>query len=444
MKKMMMILLLLCMVMTSVPVGAEEYAGIGWEVSGRMDRNHFSYLLQSLWMNTGETGSDEMLDTADALLAFVNKLSFRGEAGENALQAQLCLGGQPVVEATAGQAADGSVVFDTSLLPGYVLTLPAEKMQQIAQKMNGMLLPKTQKEQQAATMQFLLGMNALCDEIGADFAAKKVSERDETVTVDVQGETYLFGRVTEYQLTGRDVFLGMKKLMNGALPLLKDYLVGMGVPEDQVSIRLSQDELAEDDPFARAQIRLKCYSKRWSLSSVRPAELWTAEVTVDEKTIHVECLQQMPGGMDDQALYLRAYQVMDGEEITLLSLNTETGRTEEETYFVATINATGTVFVLDVRQYERLDGGQDVEVRLYLNDPDTPLGQLSFSWWPLAEAPAGPETEGKQPLDVLAPLDEDTAGKLEAGLQNGLGNALMRVIVAAPEEAEVLMNLLVK
>lgn len=293
-------------------------------------------------------------------------------------------------------------------------------------------------------MQFLLGMNALCDEISADFAAKKVSEREETVTVDVQGEAYLFGRVTEYRLTGRDVFLGMKKLMNGALPLMKDYLVGMGVPEDQLSIRLSQDELAEDDPFARAQIRLKCYSKRWSLSSVRPAELWTAEVTVDEKTIHVECLQQMPGGMDDQALYLRAYQVMDGEEITLLSLNTETGRTEEETYFVATINATGTVFVLDVRQYERLDGGQDVEVRLYLNDPDTPLGQLSFSWWPLAEAPAGPETEGKQPLDVLAPLDEDTAGKLEAGLQNGLGNALMRVIVAAPEEAEVLMNLLVK
>lgn len=444
MKKTMVVLLLLCLTVTNVPVGAEEYCGIGWEVSGEINRDHFSYLLQSLWMNTGMEGSDEMLDAADAVLALVNGLSFSGEAGKNAVHGRLLLNEQPIFEAAAGQDASGGLIMDTSLLPGYGLTIPADKLLQMEEKMSGMMQFKTPEEQQAAAMQFVLGMHALFEEIGADFAAKKVSESDETVAVDVQGEAYLFGRVTEYRLTGMDVFLGMKKLMNGALPLLKEYLVGMGVPEEEITIRLSQDELAEDDPFARAQIRLKCYSKRWSLSSVRPAELWTAEVTVDEKTIHVECLQQMPGGMDDQALYLRAYELMDGEEITILSFRAETGRMEEESYFVATLDATGTIFVLDVRAYERLDGGREAEVRFYLNNPDAPLGQLSLSWWPLTETVKTPATEGKQLIDVLEPMDDETAGKLENGLKNGLGNVLMRLIMAAPEETETLMNLLVK
>ncbi len=444
MKKLLIGVLLLCMVISALPAGAEENGGIGWAVSGQINREHFSYLLQSLWLNLGEEGSDEMLDAADALLAFINGFSVRGEAGKNAVKAQLCLNEQSLLEAGMGQAEDGSLIFDTSFLPGYVLTIPAEILNRLQARLNGMMQPKTTKEKNDAAKQFALGMNALWDEIGADFAARMVSQKEEDVAMVVQGEVYPFGLVTEYRLTGMDVFLGLKKLMNGTLPLLKDYLVSMGVPEEQVNIRLSDDGLMEENPLARAQIHLTCYSKRWSLSSVRPTELWVAETMVDGETFYAECMQQTLGAIGDRAFYLRLYQVMDGEEVNLLSLNAEAAQTEEENYAITTLDVTGTVIVLDVHQYFLLNGGTETEIRLYLNNPDAPLGQMRFSVWPLTESPAAPETEGKQVLDITMPVDDAAQEQLKTALQNGAADLMIRTVTAAPDEIEALMGLLMQ
>lgn len=440
MKKMMIGLLILCMVMMTAPVSADEYNGIGWEVSGQIDRDHFSYLLQSLWMNTGVEGSDEMLDTADALLALVNGFTFTGEAGKNAVHGQLSLNGQPVFEAGAGMDANGSLIFDTSLLPGYALTVPADKLQQMETQFGSVIQQKTPAEIAAARNRFLLGMNSLCAEIRADFETLQVSGKEEATQKTVQGVTYKFGYTTEYQMTGEDIFLGMQKLMNGTLTLLEEYLIGIGVPEDQVSVRLSEDVILKDNVFGQMQIRATCFQQQLALSSQRPCTYWNVEIEAAGETYYAEMLIVSA----PVSYYLRLYRLMDGEEVTLLSLNTETGRTEEETYFTATLDWTGTVFVLDVRQYERLNGGQDAEVRFYLNNPDAPLGQLSLSWWPLTESVETPETDGKLLIDVLEPMNEETQEQLENGLKNGLGNMLMRVIMAAPEEAETLMNLLLQ
>lgn len=443
MKKMMIALLLLCMVMAASPASAEEYPGIGWEISGQVDRDHFSYLLQSLWMNTGEDGSDEMLEAVDALLAFANEFSIRGEAGEEALLARLCLKDQIIVQAGAGQGADGSVLFDTSLLPGYVLTVPAEKLQQMEAQLSSVIRQKTPAEIAAAGNRFLLGMNSLCAQIRADFEALQVSEKEEATQKTVQGVTYKFGYTTAYQMTGEDIFLGMQKLMNGTLTLLEEYLIGIGVPEDQVSVQLSDDVLPKDNAFGQMQIRATCFQQRLALSSQQPCTYWNLEMEAAGETYYAELLNT-PGFSAPESFYLRMYRMMDGEEVTLLSLNTETGRTEEETYFTATLDWTGTVFTLDVRQYDRSMGGSDTQLRFYLNDPDVPLGQLEFSWWPLAEVPDEPKTEGAQVIDVLESLDDEQRKQLQTALQSGAGNALMQGIVAMPEEAETLMNLMVQ
>ena len=148
-----------------------------------------------------------------------------------------------------------------------------------------------------------------------------------------------------------------------------------------------------------------------------------------------------PGFSAPDAFYLRLYRMMDGEEITMLSLNTQAGRTEEENYFTAVLDWTGTIFSLDVRQYERADGGSDTQVRFYLNDPEMPLGEMVFSCWPLKEAVNAPLTEGKLRVDILASMDEDALSGLENALQNGIGHALVQGIGTMPEEAETLMNL---
>lgn len=443
MKKMMTILLLLCMVMAAAPVSAEEYSGIGWEVSGQVDRDHFSYLLQSLWMNMGEDGSDEMLAAADALLAFANEFSFRGEAGEKALQARLCLKDQIIVQAGMGQGEDGGILFDTSLLPGYVLAVPAEKLQQMEAQLSSVIQQKTPAEIAAAGNRFLLGMNSLCAENRADFEALQVSAKEEATQKTVQGVPYKFSHITVYQMTGEDIFLGMQKLMNGTLTLLEEYLIGIGVPEDQVSVRLSEEVLSEDNAFGQVQIRATCFRQLLALSSQQPCTYWNIEMEAAGETYYAELLNT-PGFSAPESFYLRLYRMMDGEEVTLLSLNTETGRTEEETYFTATLDWTGTVFTLDVRQYERINGGIDTQVRFYLNDPDAPLGQIVFSWWPLAKAPDGPKTEDAQVTDVLEPLDDALKNQLQTALQSGAGSALVQVIMAMPEEAETLMNLMVQ
>lgn len=443
MKKIITVLLLLCLVMAAAPVSAEEYPGIGWDVSGQIDRDHFSYLLQSLWMNMGEDGSDEMLAAADALLAFANELSFRGEAGEKALQARLCLKDQIIVQAGVGQGEDGGILFDTSLLPGYVLAVPAEKLQQMEAQLSSIIQQKTPAEIAAAGNRFLLGMNSLCAEIRADFAALQVSVKEEATQKTVQGVPYKFSYITVYQMTGEDIFLGMQKLMNGTLTLLEEYLIGIGVPEDQVSVRLSEDVLSKDNAFGQMQIRATCFQQRLALSSQRPCTYWNLEMDAAGETYYAEMLIT-PGFSAPVALYLRMFQMMDGEEVTLLSLNTETGRTEEETYFTATLDWTGTVFTLDVRQYERIMGGTDTQLRFYLNDPDVPLGQFAFSWWPLSGAADGPKTEGALVIDVLEPLDDTLKNQLQTALQSGAGSALVQVIMAMPEEAETLMNLMVQ
>lgn len=442
MRKMMIGLLILCMVMTAVPVSAEEYPGVGWDVSGQIDKAHFVYLLQSLWLNTGEAGSDEMLDVAEVLLGFVNGISFRGEAGKQAVKTQLYIQEQPIVTAGLGQAADGSVLFESSLLPGCVLTVPAEKLQQMEAQLAGMMNKKTPEEIAAATERCRQGMEALLQEISADFESKAVSVSEEMITKEVQGVPYTFGHAVEYHLTGVDLFQGMKKLMNGVLSLFAEYMIAIGVPEEEISIQLSDDELAENDGFARTMYTLICYTEA-AADGMNPAKLWTAEMVDGAETMYAEVFQDH-GTTGCAPLFLRIYRKMEEEEVTLLTLKAEMGETEEETYAVIVLDVTGTVFVLDVRQYPRMDGGQDIEVRVYLNNPDAPLGQLVVSWWPLAQAPEAPATEDKQVMDVLEPMDDTMRNQLQTALQSGAGSALLQVITAAPEETETLMNLLVQ
>ena len=225
--------------------------------------------------------------------------------------------------------------------------------------------------------------------------------------------------------------------------LLEEYLIGIGVPEDQVSVQLSDDVLPKDNAFGQMQIRATCFQQRLALSSQQPCTYWNLEMEAAGETYYAELLNT-PGFSAPESFYLRMYQMMDGEEVNLLSLNAEAAQTEEENYAITTLDVTGTVIVLDVHQYFLLNGGTETEIRLYLNNPDAPLGQMRFSVWPLTESPAVPETEGKQVLDITMPVDDAAQEQLKTALQNGAADLMIRTVTAAPDEIEALMGLLMQ
>lgn len=436
MKKMITLLLCLCMMGTLCMPAMAEDNGTGWKVEADVNKDQFCYLLQALLMKMGQESSDTLMEGAEALVDLVNKTALSGEGDDNTLRVSLDINGSTVADGAIGMTADGDMAAITNLLEGYAIYLPAEKLAQLAVRLQTMLEQAADVDWLAATEKLMTGVQARMDEFSAAVEEKKTAESRESVTVSIAGEEHTFSVMTEYRMTMGELLTYTETMTNGILLHLKDFCLDVGIPEDQVSVTLSEGDFSAENTDMQAPVVLTMYDEYDPYLMRR--EMARVVVTGEGEEKKTQSIYSVTNGIEGADItVVTMTQMMEGEEVTYIAWKCESDETEEESYTVMTLNVTGTVFVLDTRTYDRMNGGQDTEMKFYLNSTDAPLATLKFSRWPLENAPETIVPDGMQLLDVTA---EDGETQLKQAVKTALGNLAIQVINAAPEEVTVLLN----
>lgn len=428
--KKLIAMIMICVMLCPVCALAAE-GGTSFEASMEINGDLTAYLMQAGAINNGWEVTDGQLELVNALIGFINKTTFYAEAVEDGVHVQMNMGEFTPFSLDVMQQEEDQFAVLTSLLPGYAIT----------GKLEGMENRPSDEEKEQAEAELKAELEKVLAEVKDYFDKRIVSQISEPFTLKMLGAEMAMSRETEYLLTVEDLMYAAEKLLSESVPLVKEYLAKMGLPEEAVSLRWNVTP-PEDPEDLQLPISVTLYQMEdengvWE-------DYGAVDVSFAKGELSYRLLAVCEKGNGSMSL-TETYESFEAEVVDTILLEADWTKMEMEgeTDFDLSLVLGSTPVRVDTRLTAPSQSCREMIARLFVKDEETPLVKLNTKVQPIDSLTVPMTLEEKIVLDMGAELDEQTSMQMTTDFQMGFNDFLVTLIQAAPDEMKILLNLFV-
>lgn len=446
-------LLLVLMLMASpaaMPAGMEN--GVQMDMAVTVDKDAVNHLLMTQGAyDEDEAPSPEMMGAA---IDLINLVTFTSRTNSQSVQMEVALNQQKVAGMQIDNTADGGVALTTDVLPSYAFVMDGQTRNILQQQLAAMNTATDEQVMQAADRLFTGMMLALNEETDA-MRVTEVASSAASYTY----ETVPFNYVTVKTATFADGMDAMRKMTLRGLQLIEDFYAETGVEQpDGLDLAQARTELENVDVYSEnypenAYFKVTKYQIQ-EADGFKEGYSYTIFEINNGCEVYYVSLAQLGGQLDMMVCYdpgvvaspveiLMAANDYNSDAV-VMNIHSVIGAEKKDMAFTFSVLTEGISMKMVIDAMEDELGGGETNCYFFLMNDTTPIMRMNMKVSPLTQAIEPVDVTALQQLNVLDLANDQVEPAVQDAItleaQNALSSLLIKVITAAPEQVELLMN----